>query len=173
MFKFRLIVISTVLFSFIFTSANSDISFIDMDKVLSSTKVGSSVIKQIIEIEKANSVEFKKNGEELKDKEAKIIAQKNILDSEEFNKKVSNLRSQINDYNLNRQKILKSINKKKIDNTKELLKLINPLLIKYSEDNSISIILQKKDIVVGKNNLDITNDVIEIIDKNISEFKIK
>ena len=60
MFKFRLIVISTVLFSFIFTSANSDISFIDMDKVLSSTKVGSSVIKQIIEIEKANSVEFKK-----------------------------------------------------------------------------------------------------------------
>ena len=173
MFKFRLIVISTVLFSFIFTSANSDISFIDMDKVLSSTKVGSSVIKQIIEIEKANSVEFKKNGEELKDKEAKIIAQKNILDSEEFNKKVSNLRSQINDYNLNRQKILKSINKKKIDNTKELLKLINPLLIKYSEDNSISIILQKKDIIVGKNNLDITNDVIEIIDKNISEFKIK
>lgn len=173
MFKFRLIVISTVLFSFIFTSANSDISFIDMDKVLSSTKVGSSVIKQIIEIEKANSVEFKKNGEELKDKEAKIIAQKNILDSEEFNKKVSNLRSQINDYNLNRQKILKNINKKKIDNTKELLKLINPLLIKYSEDNSISIILQKKDIVVGKNNLDITNDVIEIIDKNISEFKIK
>ena len=173
MFKFRLIVISTVLFSFIFTSANSDISFIDMDKVLSSTKVGSSVIKKIIEIEKANSVEFKKKEKELKDKEAKIIAQKNILDSEEFNKKVSNLRSQINNYNLNRQKILKSINKKKIDNTKELLKLINPLLIKYSEDNFISIILQKKDIVVGKNNLDITSDIIEIIDKNISKFKIK
>jgi outer membrane protein len=144
-----------------------------MDKVLNSTKVGSSFIKQIIKIEKVNSAEFKKKAEELKDKEAKIIAQKNILDSDEFNKKVSNLRSQINDYNLNRQKILKSINKKKIDNTKELLKLINPLLIKYSEDNSISIILQKKDIIVGKNNLDITNDVIEIIDKNISEFKIK
>ena len=173
MFKFRLIVISTVLFSFIFTSANSDISFIDMDKVLNSTNVGSSFIKQIIKIEKVNSAEFKKKAEELKDKEAKIIAQKNILDSDEFNKKVSNLRSQITDYNLNRQKILKSINKKKIDNTKELLKLINPLLIKYSEDNSISIILQKKDIIVGKNNLDITNDVIEIIDKNISEFKIK
>ena len=173
MFKFRLIVISTVLFSFIFTSANSDISFIDMDKVLNSTKVGSSFIKQMIEIEKVNSVKFKKKGEELKDREAKIIAQKNILNAEQFNKKVRNLRTQINDYNLNRQKILKSINKKKIDNTKELLKLINPLLVKYSEDNSISIILQKKDIVVGKNNLDITSDIIEIIDKNISKFKIK
>ncbi|WP_415324187.1 OmpH family outer membrane protein [Candidatus Pelagibacter sp. Uisw_127] len=173
MFKLPLIVISTVLFGFIFTSANSDISFIDMDKVLISTKVGSSVVKQIIEIEKANSAEFKKKEEELKDKEAKIIAQKNILDSEEFKKKVSNLRSQINDYNLNRQKILKNINKKKIDNTKELLKLINPFLVKYSEDNSISIILQKKDIIVGKSNLDITNDVIKIIDKNISKFKIK
>ena len=173
MFKFHLIVISTVLFGFIFTSANSEISFIDMDKVLNSTKVGSSFIKQIIKIEKVNSAKFKKKAEELKDKEAKIIAQKNILDSDEFNKKVSNLRSQITDYNLNRQKILESIKKKKIDNTTELLKLINPLIAKYSEDNSISIILQKKDIIVGKNNLDITNDVIEIIDKNISEFKIK
>jgi outer membrane protein len=144
-----------------------------MDKVLNSTKVGSSFIKQIIKIEKVNSAEFKKKAEELKDKEAKIIAQKNILDSDEFNKKVSNLRSQITDYNLNRQKILKSIKKKKIDNTTELLKLINPLIAKYSEDNSISIILQKKDIVVGRNNLDITNNIIEIINKNISEFKIK
>jgi len=50
MFKFHLIVISTVLFGFIFTSANSEISFIDMDKVLNSTKVGSSFIKQIIKI---------------------------------------------------------------------------------------------------------------------------
>ena len=144
-----------------------------MDKVLNSTKVGSSFIKQIIKIEKVNSAEFKKKAEELKDKEAKIIAQKNILDSDEFNKKVSNLRSQITDYNLNRQKILESIKKKKIDNTTELLKLINPLIAKYSEDNSISIILQKKDIVVGRNNLDITNNIIEIINKNISEFKIK
>ena len=173
MFKFHLIVISTFLFGFIFTSANSEISFIDMDKVLNSTNVGSSFIKQIIKIEKVNSAEFKKKAEELKDKEAKIIAQKNILDSDEFNKKVSNLRSQITDYNLNRQKILKSIKKKKIDNTTELLKLINPLIAKYSEDNSISIILQKKDIVVGRNNLDITNNIIEIINKNISEFKIK
>tara|TARA_B110000093_G_scaffold165074_1_gene189316 strand:- start:804 stop:1238 length:435 start_codon:yes stop_codon:yes gene_type:complete len=144
-----------------------------MDKVLNSTKVGSSFIKQIIKIEKVNSAKFKKKAEELKDKEAKIIAQKNILDSDEFNKKVSNLRSQITDYNLNRQKILESIKKKKIDNTTELLKLINPLIAKYSEDNSISIILQKKDIVVGRNNLDITNNIIEIINKNISEFKIK
>jgi len=115
-----------------------------MDKVLNSTKVGSSFIKQIIKIEKVNSAKFKKKAEELKDKEAKIIAQKNILDSDEFNKKVSNLRLQITDYNLNRQKILESIKKKKIDNTTELLKLINPLIAKYSEDNSISIILQKK-----------------------------
>ena len=60
MFKFHLIVISTVLFGFIFTSANSEISFIDMDKVLNSTKVGSSFIKQIIKIEKVNSAKFKK-----------------------------------------------------------------------------------------------------------------
>ena len=100
MFKFRLIVIFTVLFSFIFTSANSDISFIDMDKVLSSTKVGSSVIKQIIEIEKVNSVEFKKKVEELKDKEAKI------------NNLTQNISVKINDeYNFKKKIILNEKNK--------------------------------------------------------------
>ena len=60
----------------------------------------------------------------------------------------------------------------KIDNTNKLLKLMNPILLKYSDENSISIILQKKDLVVGKIELDITDKVIKVIDSNIKVFKI-
>ena len=57
--------------------------------------------------------------------------------------------------------------------TNNLLKLINPILIKYSNDKKISIILQKKDLVVAKTELDITDDIIKIVNTEIKNFKIK
>ena len=54
-----------------------------------------------------------------------------------------------------------------------LLKLINPILTKFSEDNKISIILKKKNLIIGKTTLDITGEIIKIIDNEIKEFKIK
>ena len=41
------------------------------------------------------------------------------------------------------------------------------------KNNSIVIILDKKNVFIAKANHDITNDIIEIINKNITKFKIK
>ena len=46
-------------------------------------------------------------------------------------------------------------------------------MIKFSNDKEISIILQKKDLVVGKIQLDITDEIIKIVNNNIKEFKVK
>ena len=51
--------------------------------------------------------------------------------------------------------------------------MINPILTKFSDDNKISLILKKKDIIIGKSNLDITDKIIELVDKNIKKIKIK
>ena len=64
-------------------------------------------------------------------------------------------------------------NKLKIDNTNNLLKLINPILINFSNEKEIAIIFQKKNLVVAKTQLDITDEVIKIINLEVKEFKIK
>ena len=51
--------------------------------------------------------------------------------------------------------------------------MINPILIEYSNEKSISMILQKKNLIIGQKELDITIDIIKLIDNNIKEFKIK
>ena len=51
--------------------------------------------------------------------------------------------------------------------------LINPFLAIYSEQNSISVILQKKNILIGKTELDITEKIIKIINSEVKEYKIK
>ena len=72
-----------------------------------------------------------------------------------------------------KNKMMNSLKKLKVDNTKKLLKLINLILVEFSQDNSISLIFQKKDLVIGKIELDITDKVIKIVNKEISKFKIE
>jgi outer membrane protein len=171
------ILFSSLLTVFLFLTnlAHSDqiIAFIDMDKVITTSKPGSSVLKQLNDINNKN-LEFLKNEEKkFKEKEKKLISQKNIISEAEFNKQIEELKSEIKNYNQNRKKIITDFNKLKIDNTNNLLKLINPILLKFSNDKEISVILQKKDLVVAKTELDITDEIIKIINIEIKKFKIQ
>ena len=152
--------------------SEQEIAFIDMDKVISTSKAGSSILKQLTDLNNKNSKFLKDEKKKFKEKETKLIAQKNILSETDFKNKLNELKSEINNYNQNRNKMLADFNKLKIDNTNKLLKLINPILVKFSNDEKIAIILQKKDLVIAKTELDITDEVIKIINLEIKEFKI-
>ena len=133
------------------------IAFIDMDKILSTSKPGSSILKQLTDLNNKNSKFLKDEKKKFQEKETKLIAQKNILSETDFKNKLNELKSEIKNYNQNRNKMLADFNKLKIDNTNNLLRLINPILIKFSNDKEIAILLQKKDLVVAKTHLDITD----------------
>jgi len=149
------------------------IAFINMDSVLSTSKSGVSILKQLTDLNNKNLKFLKDEEKKFKEKETKLISQKNILSEAEFKKKIVELKAEINNYNQNRKKIIDDFNKLKIDNTNNFLKLINPILIKFSNDKGISIILQKKNLVVAKTELDITEEIIKIINTEVKEFKIK
>ena len=149
------------------------IAFIDMDKVISTSKSGSSILKQLTDLNKKNLKFLKDEEKKLKEKETKLISQKNIISETDFKNEVNELKSEIKSYKQNRTKMLADFNKLKIDNTNNLLKLINPILVKFSNDKEIAIILQKKDLVVAKTQLDITDEVIKIVNSEVKEFKIK
>ena len=164
------------LFSFIICSpamADQKIVFVDMDRLVSVTKPGSSIFKQLKDINNKNLNFLKNEEKKFKEQEKKLIAQKNIITEDDFTNKVEKLKSEINDYNLDRKKMIEEFNKLKVENTNNLLKQINPILTKYSKENEISIILQKKDLIIGKTELDITDEIIKIINVEIKEFKIK
>ena len=166
-----ILVIFLVFTNQVFSEQN--IAFINMDRVMSISKSGSSILKQLTDLKNKNSKFFKEEEKKLKEKDAKLISQKNILSEVDFKKKIDELKAEIKNYNQNRNKMIEDFNKLKIDNTNNLLKLINPILVKFSNDKEISIILQKKDLVVAKTELDITDEVIKIVNSEVKEFKIK
>ena len=170
--KFPLILLVFILW-FNFATANTKMVFIDMDKIIATSIPGSSLLKQLNELNEKNLVNFKNIGNELKDEEKKLRAQKNILSDDEFKNQINELRIKIKLFNDNRNQFFKEFNKIKIEKTNNFLKLINPILTAYSDENSISLIFQKKTLVIGKTELDITDIIIEIVNKNIEEIKIK
>ena len=162
-------------FLFLINPVNSDekISFIDMDKVISTSNPGLSILKQLKNINNKNSTILNKEENQLKEKEKKLITQKNIISEADFQNKVNELKSEVNMYNINRNKMIEKFNQLKVENTNNLLKLINPILTKYSNKNKMSIILQKKNLIIGKSELDITDEIIKIINNEITDFRIK
>ena len=163
------------MFLFFINSVNSEqnIAFINMDKVISTSNAGSSILKQLTDLNNKNLQFLKKEEKKFKEKETKLISQKNIISEADFQNKVNELKSEIKNYNQNRDKMINEFNKLKVDNTNNLLKLINPILLKFSDDKEISIVLQKKDLVVAKTELDITDDIIKIVNIEVKDIKIK
>ena len=171
----KFILVGAIIFISLFHKANAELSivFIDMDKIISLSKPGVSILKQLNTVNDKNLEYIKEKEKDFKKKEKKLISQKNIISEKEFLSNVNKLKIEISKYNKNRKKLISDFNKLKIDNTNKLLKIINSILVKFSKEKSISIILQKKRIIIGQSELDITDEVIKIINVEVKEFKIE
>ena len=171
----KFIVIKVVFFFYLlFLTSNiyaNEISFINLNKIMNDSIVG-QYINNKIKIEKNKILEEFKNTEKtLKDNENKILSQKNLLKIEEYNKKVANLKNDVANYNSQRKKILSQFKIKQNKVSQEVISQINIILTEYMKDRSISLIIRKKDIIVAKTELDITDEIIVLLDKKIKEIK--
>jgi len=170
--RFFLFIVSIIIFYTNTALSEEKISFIDMDRVISTSNSGVSILEQLNKLNKKNILFFDKQEKIFKEKEVKLISQKNIISEIDFKDKVDKIKAEINDYNQQKNKMINNFKKLKIDNTNKLLKLINPILVEFSKNNSISILLQKKNVIIGKTELDITDKIIKIVNKKVSKFKI-
>lgn len=169
---YKLIFITIFFFNVNLLKANELISYVDMDQLMNFSEAGKSITSQLTSIHKKTMTELKKMEEELKKEESDLIKQKNVISNEEFEKKLSLLRNKASDYQKQRKKSNDSINKKRLDATSELISLIEPILSRYANNNSILIIFQKKHIVIGKTELDITEDILKILNENHKKIVI-
>ena len=168
----KIFVIIIFLFCNNLSYAENLIVYIDMEKILNESSPGMSINKQLEKIHKVNIKEFKEIEEELKKEERSIIAQKNILSKEDYTKKIKILRDNTNSYRKNRQEKINLLTKKRMESSSKLLSIINPILSDYSKVNNISIILQKKNVVLAKTDLNITNKIIDILNSKIESINL-
>ena len=152
--------------------SESLIVFLDMDKIMLQSKAGKSITVELEKLHKNNITTFKQKEEDLKNKETSIVSQKNVLSNEEFEKKINSLRKEANEYRIKRRDLINSLTEKRVEAQNKLIKTLNPILADYSKKNSISMIIQKKNIIIGKSELEITDDILEILDKSLKTIDL-
>ena len=148
------------------------IVYIDMDKIMKISKAGKDAISKINDQKKKDVSKFQKIEKELKSKEEDLIAKKNVISAEEFNKKLENLSKEINNYRTLRQDAIDLSTKSRLNASADFAEKIKPILADYASENNIDMIIQKKNIIMGKTNLDITNEILKIVDKKINKLKV-
>ena len=164
-----------IIFYIFFTNvalSQENIYYIDMDSIMNNSLAGKSIIKQLEKENKSFSNSFKKTEENLKKDETKLISQKNILEKKEFDEKVILFQKKVTEYRNERQTILNNFSSKKNNAQKVLIEKLIPILAEYSESNSISMILPKQNIIIGKSNLDLTKTVIDILNEKVKSIKL-
>tara|TARA_B100000768_G_scaffold153395_1_gene149605 strand:- start:165 stop:692 length:528 start_codon:yes stop_codon:yes gene_type:complete len=171
----NIIIKSLFLFIFLFSYANAEqkIAFLDIQKILSKSVSGIFLNTSIKKIQDEKLIEFKNKKENLQNDEKKLIAKKNILEESKFEEQINDLKKKIINFNNERKNFSQDLNKKKLNGTNQIIKTLDPILKDYASKNSISLILQKKNILLGENSIDITQDILNLLDKKIKKINLK
>ena len=152
-------------------NSKAEIVYIDINFILNSSDVGKNLNTYLETVKNQNLLKYEEIENDLVNKEKSLIAQQNILDKEQFQKKLKELTSEVQKYRSDKKVSLEELNNIKINKTKEILLALNPIITKYVDENSISIVIPKKNIVVGRKNLDITNQIIKLLNNNITKLE--
>ena len=145
--------------------AEKTIAFIDVDVIMTKSEFGKKSYKKIDdEFNKENKklLTIEKN---LVSKEQEILQQKNVLSEEELNKKIIALKKEINDFQSKKRLLNKKFNEIRLNITNQMAQSLNLILSKYADENDISLVIQKKFIVIARSGLDITSEILKIFNK--------
>ena len=147
--------------------SNENIAFLDVELIINKSEPALKIIKKIEKLRNKESKKLKEIENELNKKNEEILKTKNLISEEELRNKISVLRKEANSFEELRKKTIKDLNIKKNNELSEFLKLIDPLVRKYMKENSIDIIIDKKNIFMAKAENDITKDILQIINTEI------
>ena len=153
--------------------AQEKVSFIDIDYILASSLAGKSLLNKLKEGEELKINVLKSKDEDFKQKESKILAKKNLISKEEMNKELKSLQIEFNEYREEKIKQIDELKAKRNRNIVNFLNLLNPIIEKYMSDNSIYMIIDKKNVFIANKDYDITNNLIELINNQIKDIEIK
>ena len=147
--------------------ANEKVYYLDIDYVLNNSSKGKEIINNLQKINEKNLQDLEIYKNELKEMEDEINKVKNIITQEELNKKIENLKKKFKKYKVEKDKKSEEFTKLKNDNLNNFLNEITPKIKQYMSINEISIILDKKNVLIADNQFDLTDKIIQLLDKNV------
>tara|TARA_Y100001958_G_C21241651_1_gene569569 strand:- start:349 stop:870 length:522 start_codon:yes stop_codon:yes gene_type:complete len=169
-FKFLLIITYILCLK---SSLNAEIPhYLDFKFILNSSTAGKKAqdyLKNSLEKGLKNITEKEKK---ILNEEKEIINQKKILSPEDYKKKVSELRKKVVNLQKERKTLLETVAKKRSKAKEALLKNLNPIVKDYMKEKKIRMVVDKKSILLADSNLDVTKDIMDLLNKKLKSINL-
>ncbi len=161
-----------VFFFFTISNVTANIVYLDIQFIIDNSELGKFYKKKILQLQDKTKQDLKTEETLIKNKETEINNKKNILKQDELDKKIIELNQLLKNYQFNRKKFNDDTLKNKQKYSNKILKILNPLLTEYVEKNNITLVIEKKNILVGIKTLDITKNILDILNDETLKKKL-
>ena len=169
----KFIVVTFFLLICTHTFAEQKIVVLDLTYVLNKSKAGEGAQKFLKKSFEENVKKFSNIEGTLKKEESDLLAKKNILSKEEYGKKMSTLRKKNIDYQTQRRTAIDNITTKRAKSRERLLKELKPILESYIKENNVSLVVDKRFILGGGTENDITKAIVEKLNKDFPTLNLQ
>ena len=155
------------------TFAEQKIVVLDLKFVLNESEAGKGAQVFLKKSFNDSQKKFQDMEKNLKKKENDLLQKKTILSKEEYQQETDNLRKKVIDYQSQRRAALDKISTQRSQSRETLINTINPIIEDYIKENNISFVIDKKNMIAGTNDYDITQFIVERLNKQLPSLNLK
>ena len=169
----KFIVVTFFLLISTHTFAEEKIVILDLKFVLNNSKAGKGAQDFLKKSFEVNAKKFTDMENEFKKEENDLLKKKTVLSKEEYTKRADTLRKKVIDYRSQRRAALDKIATQRAESRDLLIKKIEPLLQAYIKKNNVSLVVDKKYTLGGSPDNDITDIIVEQLNKELPSLNLK
>lgn len=155
------------------SSFASDVAVLDIEKIGKESKAVLDIQAKVVKKQEEFRKEITKKQTSLQSDQKKLEAKKNILSKEAFEKEQREFEKKIDSLNELVEKRQNTLKKAQEDSTTKVNDKMKEIITEIAKEKQLSLIIPASQTVFSADNLDISNEVIEKLNKKITKVDVK
>jgi Skp family chaperone for outer membrane proteins len=151
---------------------STSIGVIDLDKILSESDAAMNAAEQIEEIASNIENEINESDQAIINEQNLLIESQAIMAPEAFETKRIDYENKVQKYNAERQAKLMKIDELIATSRNEVLLALKPILEEIANKKGITVLLEKRSVILNADKMDITDSVLKILNKEMPKLKV-
>ena len=168
-------ILTTFFFIFFISNAysQSKIAIIDVIQLLRDSKAAVSMKDQLNTTAKKYTEADKKKQKEIQKQEEELLRQKSTLTPEAFSDRKNAFEKIVIEFNKSSQTKRKALSKAEKDAVSQIEDEVEKIVKKIIETDKITAVFRKSSVILSDNSIDITQKVVEELNKKLSSVTVK
>ena len=154
------------------TYPNTSIAIVDLNLILSESKAAKAATKDFEKIQNDTETEIVESDKLMLEERNKLIEQQSVIAPEAFEVKAQDYEKKLQNYQVEKQNKLRKLEGVLQTARNEILENVKPILEELSKELGVTVILEKNSVLLSATNMDITDEVIKKLNKELPKIKV-